>query len=197
MRALELTPLDKVKVVILGQDPYHGPGQAMGLSFSVPQGVPPPPSLKNIFKELAQDCGIAPPDVGDLTPWAKRGVLLLNKPEKNPGPPAAIAEHRFIIADFNERGIWPAIAHRLPADQLTLVAPQSSLLQHQGWQTRLSTMQAITGTWVSSAKLGDNSRSKQQSLRQTLDATFQTAPIKHRDRGLAYFQLNPSTGPAQ
>lgn len=125
------------------------------------------------------------------------GVLLLNKPEKNPGPPAAIAEHRFIIADFNERGIWPAIAHRLPADQLTLVAPQSSLLQHQGWQTRLSTMQAITGTWVSSAKLGDNSRSKQQSLRQTLDATFQTAPIKHRDRGLAYFQLNPSTGPAQ
>lgn len=78
LRALELTPLDAVKVVILGQDPYHGPGQAMGLSFSVPDGVPPPPSLKNIFKELAADCGISPPSTGDLTPWAKRGVLLLN-----------------------------------------------------------------------------------------------------------------------
>lgn len=78
LRALELTPLDTVKVVILGQDPYHGPGQAMGLSFSVPQGVPPPPSLKNIFKELADDCGIAQPSTGDLTPWARRGVLLLN-----------------------------------------------------------------------------------------------------------------------
>jgi len=78
LRALELTPLDTVKVVILGQDPYHGPGQAMGLSFSVPEGVKPPPSLRNIFKELAEDCGVGPPASGDLTPWAKRGVLLLN-----------------------------------------------------------------------------------------------------------------------
>ncbi len=78
LRALELTPLDAVKVVILGQDPYHGPGQAMGLSFSVPDGVKHPPSLRNIFKELADDCGIAPPASGDLTPWAQRGVLLLN-----------------------------------------------------------------------------------------------------------------------
>ncbi|GAB5348571.1 uracil-DNA glycosylase [Alteriqipengyuania sp. 357] len=78
LRALELTPLDRVKVVILGQDPYHGPGQAMGLSFSVPEGVRPPPSLRNIFKELADDCGIAPPSSGDLTPWARQGVLLLN-----------------------------------------------------------------------------------------------------------------------
>ena len=78
LRALELTPLDQVKVVILGQDPYHGPGQAMGLSFSVPDGVKHPPSLRNIFKELADDCGIAPPVSGDLTPWARRGVLLLN-----------------------------------------------------------------------------------------------------------------------
>ena len=78
LRALELTPLDKVKVVILGQDPYHGPGQAMGLCFSVPHGVRPPPSLRNIFRELADDCGIAAPSTGDLTPWAERGVLLLN-----------------------------------------------------------------------------------------------------------------------
>jgi len=78
LRALELTPLDRVKVVILGQDPYHGPGQAMGLSFSVPDGVKHPPSLRNIFKELADDCGIAPPDSGDLTRWARQGVLLLN-----------------------------------------------------------------------------------------------------------------------
>jgi uracil-DNA glycosylase len=64
--------------VILGQDPYHGPGQAMGLSFSVPVGVPPPPSLINIFKELQNDTGVSIPRHGDLTPWAQQGVLLLN-----------------------------------------------------------------------------------------------------------------------
>lgn len=78
LRALELTPLDRVKVVILGQDPYHGPGQAMGLSFSVPEGVKIPPSLRNIYKELASDLAIAPPEHGNLTEWAERGVLLLN-----------------------------------------------------------------------------------------------------------------------
>ena len=78
LRALELTPLDAVKVVILGQDPYHGPGQAMGLCFSVPRGVRPPPSLANIAKELAADCGIARPAHGDLSGWARQGVLLLN-----------------------------------------------------------------------------------------------------------------------
>ena len=78
LRALELTPLDQVKVVILGQDPYHGPGQAMGLSFSVPEGVKVPPSLVNIYKELASDLGVPRPAHGDLTEWARRGVLLLN-----------------------------------------------------------------------------------------------------------------------
>ena len=78
LRALELTPLDQVKVVILGQDPYHGPGQAHGLSFSVPQGVRQPPSLVNILKELQDDLGIARPDHGNLESWAKQGVLLLN-----------------------------------------------------------------------------------------------------------------------
>ncbi len=78
LKALELTPLDKVKVVILGQDPYHGPGQAMGLAFSVPEGVKLPPSLRNIYKELASDLGLAMPAHGDLTKWAREGVLLLN-----------------------------------------------------------------------------------------------------------------------
>ena len=78
LKALELTPLDSVKVVILGQDPYHGPGQAMGLSFAVPEGVKVPPSLANIYKELEADLGIARPAHGDLSAWARRGVLLLN-----------------------------------------------------------------------------------------------------------------------
>ncbi|MBA8889518.1 uracil-DNA glycosylase [Dokdonella fugitiva] len=76
--ALDTTPFDQVRVVILGQDPYHGPGQAHGLCFSVPPGVPPPPSLDNIFKEIQRDLGIARPDHGCLVPWAKQGVLLLN-----------------------------------------------------------------------------------------------------------------------
>jgi uracil-DNA glycosylase len=76
--ALHLTPLAEVKVVILGQDPYHGPGQAHGLCFSVPAGVPLPPSLRNIYRELHDDLGLDAPRSGDLTPWARRGVLLLN-----------------------------------------------------------------------------------------------------------------------
>ncbi len=78
LRALELTPLDRVKVVILGQDPYHGPGQAHGLAFSVPEGIRNPPSLVNIYKELAADLGRAPPAHGNLENWARQGVLLLN-----------------------------------------------------------------------------------------------------------------------
>ena len=73
-----LTPFSAVKAVILGQDPYHNPGQAMGLSFSVPEGVQPPPSLVNIYKELQDELGIPPAQSGDLTKWARRGVLLLN-----------------------------------------------------------------------------------------------------------------------
>ncbi len=76
--AFNTTPFDEVKVVILGQDPYHGPGQAHGLSFSVPDGVPPPPSLVNIYKELHADIGMAIPKTGNLTKWAKQGVFLLN-----------------------------------------------------------------------------------------------------------------------
>ena len=76
--ALRYTPYSKVKAVILGQDPYHGPGQAHGLCFSVQPGVQPPPSLQNIFKELQSDLGIVPPKDGTLTKWAERGVLMLN-----------------------------------------------------------------------------------------------------------------------
>ena len=80
--AFNLVPFSRVKVVILGQDPYHnverGIPQAMGLSFSVPQGVTPPPSLKNIFKEIQRDLGLNPPQSGDLSAWARQGVLLLN-----------------------------------------------------------------------------------------------------------------------
>ena len=77
-RAFDLCPLDATKVVILGQDPYHGYGQAMGLCFSVPQGVPAPPSLKNIFREIETDLGVQMSGSPDLTPWARQGVLLLN-----------------------------------------------------------------------------------------------------------------------
>jgi len=77
-RAFELTPFDDVKVVILGQDPYHGPGQAHGLSFSVAAGVQPPPSLRNIYRELEADLGISHPGHGNLEGWARQGVLLLN-----------------------------------------------------------------------------------------------------------------------
>jgi uracil-DNA glycosylase len=78
LKALELTPLEAVRVVILGQDPYHGPGQATGLCFAVPQGTALPPSLTNIYKELESDLGIARAAHGDLSDWARQGVLLLN-----------------------------------------------------------------------------------------------------------------------
>ena len=78
LTALALTPLDAVRVVILGQDPYHGPGQAHGLALSVQDGVKVPPSLANMYKELEADLGIPRSDTGNLTPWAEQGVLLLN-----------------------------------------------------------------------------------------------------------------------
>ena len=77
-RAFDLTTADQVKVVILGQDPYHGPGQAHGLSFSVPEGIPAPPSLKNIFKEIESDMGVRMSGYPNLENWARQGVLLLN-----------------------------------------------------------------------------------------------------------------------
>ncbi len=76
--AFEMSPFEKTKLILLGQDPYHGPGQAHGLSFSVPDGIRPPPSLLNIFKELNTDIGLAIPGTGNLRAWATQGVLLLN-----------------------------------------------------------------------------------------------------------------------
>jgi uracil-DNA glycosylase len=108
--ALSLTPFEAVRVVILGQDPYHGPGQAMGLCFSVPDGIAPPPSLQNIFKELSSDLGVQTPSHGDLTSWAERGVLLLNavltvSPRK-PGSHAGKGWERFTdraVAELSDR----------------------------------------------------------------------------------------------
>lgn len=92
-RALELTPLDAVRVVILGQDPYHGPGQAEGLAFSVPPGVKLPPSLRNIYQELVRDLGGSLPPSGSLLHWAHQGVLLLNTSlTVEQGAPAAHAK---------------------------------------------------------------------------------------------------------
>ena len=109
--ALSLTPFDDVRVVILGQDPYHGAGQAMGLCFSVPAGIPPPPSLQNIHAELESDLGLARPATGDLTPWAERGVLLLNAVlTVSPGKPASHAGKGW--ERFTDRAIAALSKHR-------------------------------------------------------------------------------------
>ena len=108
--ALRHTPLDRVRAVILGQDPYHRPEQAMGLAFSVPRGVAVPPSLRNIHKELAADIGVPSPNHGCLTAWADRGVLLLNTAlsveEGKAGSHARAGWHRFtdhVIAAVSAR----------------------------------------------------------------------------------------------
>lgn len=97
--AFNTLPFTNVKVVLLGQDPYHGAGQAMGLSFSVPKNIAPPPSLKNIYKELHDDIGLKIPGHGDLTKWAKQGVLLLNASltvrANEPNSHANIGWHQF------------------------------------------------------------------------------------------------------
>jgi len=100
--AFDSTPFDKVKVVIIGQDPYHGPGEAMGLCFSVPKGIRIPPSLKNVYKEIKEDIGCEVPEHGDLTSWAKQGVLLLNAmltvKHKSPGSHKKIGWQTFTNA---------------------------------------------------------------------------------------------------
>ena len=114
-RALELTPLDKVKVVILGQDPYHGENQAHGLCFSVKDGVALPPSLKNIYKEIESDLAIKPSQTGFLEGWAKQGVLLLN---------AVLTVEAGLAASHQGKG-WEeftdTIIHRLNAQDKPIV----------------------------------------------------------------------------
>jgi uracil-DNA glycosylase len=111
--ALKATPFNDVSVVIVGQDPYHGPGQAHGLSFSVPPGVPQPPSLRNIFKELHKDIGMPIPANGTLTGWAQQGVLLLNAIlTVEDGKPASHAKHGWEI--FTDAVIEQLIKRKHP-----------------------------------------------------------------------------------
>ena len=150
--ALDLTPLDEVRVVILGQDPYHGPGQAHGLCFSVQHGVRPPPSLVNIYKELQSDLGIARPAHGYLEAWARQGVLLLNSVLTVEMGQAASHQgkgwERFtdaVIAQVNRRTepvvfmLWGSYAQRKAAyvdatRHLVLKAPHPSPLSaHNGF----------------------------------------------------------------
>ena len=150
--ALELTPLDTVKAVIVGQDPYHGASQAHGLCFSVPAGVKIPPSLRNICKELAADLGTPMPTSGDLSFWAKQGVLLLNAVmtvrEGMPGSHAKQGWEEFsdaVVAAVSDRGgpvvflLWGAYAQKKaslvdPCNHYILKAPHPSPLSaHQGF----------------------------------------------------------------
>ena len=135
LRALALTPLDAVKVVILGQDPYHGPGQAMGLSFSVPHGVPPPPSLANIYKELAADCGIERPAHGDLSGWAKQGVLLLN---------ASLTVEAGKAGSHAGRG-WEAVTDACVAAVAERDAPAAFILWGSHAQAKAARLPALAG----------------------------------------------------
>jgi len=150
--ALALTSFEHVRVVILGQDPYHGPNQAHGLSFSVQRGIPPPPSLVNIFKEIQADLGVPPPPHGCLEDWAKRGVLLLNATltvrAGEPQSHAHLGWERFtdtIIRVLNERRehlvfmLWGASAQKKGAfidrhRHCVLTAPHPSPLSaHRGF----------------------------------------------------------------
>ena len=148
--AFELTPLDEVKVVLLGQDPYHGLGQAHGLSFSVRKGNRIPPSLRIIFKELSDDVGCEIPKEGDLTPWAKNGVLLLNTiltvEHKNPGSHKSLGWETFtdvVIQKVSENQqrvvffLWGKYAqskkHLISSDRhLVLEAPHPAAEVYQG-----------------------------------------------------------------
>ena len=151
-RALQLTPLDKVRVVILGQDPYHGPGQAHGLCFSVPPGVRPPPSLVNIYKELGSDLGLPRPPHGFLENWARQGVLLLNSVLTVEMAKAASHSKKgwepftdAIIARVNDKAepvvfmLWGAYAHKKVANVdsrrhlLLKAAHPSPLSAHAGF----------------------------------------------------------------
>ncbi len=141
LRAFELTPLDAVKVVILGQDPYHGEGhgsgQAMGLSFSVPRGLPLPPSLRNIYKELVADCGIEQPQHGDLTRWAQQGVLLLN---------ATLSVERGKAgshAGFEKGGGWEAITDAALSAVAQREAPSVFILWGSHAQKQASRIAAL------------------------------------------------------
>lgn len=136
--AFNFTPFDKVQVVIMGQDPYHGPGQAHGLSFSVGHGIRQPPSLKNIFKELEVDLGVKPPEHGNLEGWARQGVLMLNATltvrARSPRSHYGQGWERFtdaVVANLSERKdpvifvLWGKSAH----EKCAHVAPHHHVLK--------------------------------------------------------------------
>jgi uracil-DNA glycosylase len=133
LRALELTPPEAVRAVILGQDPYHGAGQAHGLAFSVPDGVRPPPSLRNIFLELRRDLGCAPPASGNLERWARQGVLLLNAVlTVEDGRPGAHAGRGW-------EALTDAVVGALAGDR----SPKAFLLWGAQAQARRATIEAV------------------------------------------------------
>ena len=139
LAAFELTPLQQVRVVILGQDPYHGPGQAHGLCFSVPEGQRPPPSLQNIFRELADDCAVAPPGHGNLAHWARQGVLLLNN---------ALTVEAGRAGSHAGRG-WEALTDAAVAAVAAREAPSVFILwgsHAQGKAARIPELQASDGS---------------------------------------------------
>ena len=129
LRALQLTPLTDVRVVILGQDPYHGPGQAEGLSFSVAEGVAMPPSLRNLFKEWQADTGLQPPMSGSLVPWAERGVLLLN---------ACLTVEEGLAASHAKQG-WEALTDSL----ISAVAQQNQPVVFMLWGAHAQAKRAL------------------------------------------------------
>ena len=136
-RALQLTPRAATRVLILGQDPYHGPGQAEGLAFSVPSGQAVPPSLRNIYKELARDLGVVPgPQAGSLVAWARQGVLLLNASltveDGRPGAHAKLGWH----------ALTDAICHALWGDP----APKVFMLWGAQAQARIPAAAAARGS---------------------------------------------------
>ena len=152
--AFDNTPFQKVKVVILGQDPYHGPGQAHGLSFSVPAGVPLPPSLLNIFKELCSDTGISMPTKGDLTTWAQQGVFLLNASltvrQGEPMSHSQIGWSTFtdaVITTLSEKReklvfmLWGKFAK----EKCTLIDPKKHLVLQSAHPSPLSAHQGFLG----------------------------------------------------
>jgi uracil-DNA glycosylase len=135
-RALRLTPLARTRVVILGQDPYHGPGQAEGLAFSVPAGHKVPPSLRNIFKELQRDLGQQPPMSPHLGLWAERGVLLLNTClTVEDGAPASHAK-------FQKDGGWEALTDALIAAAARDASPKVFMLWGSHAQAKAPLIQA-------------------------------------------------------
>ncbi len=133
LRALELTPLESVKLVILGQDPYHGPGQAHGLAFSVPEGVRIPPSLYNIYRELADDLGMPMRSHGSLEDWAQQGVLLLN---------TTLTVEAGRAGSHAKRG-WEAITDAVVAAVAAQRAPSVFILWGSHAQGKVSSIAAL------------------------------------------------------